>query len=134
MAWCIELIGELETDEPACPLTPPGALIMSGFAGQPPFEPVLTPPRPVPFFFPLGEFPQVPFEPSEATEDADDVDDIEDAPEVRWEPLINIRATSSAVMELMLLWPPLHDDLGPEWKFGGCATAVICSYGPAQGT
>lgn len=133
MAWCIEFIGELDTDEPVCPLLPPGTLIMSGFAGQPPFEPVLTPPRPVPFFFPLGEFPQPfePFEPSEVTEDVDDIDDVddtEDAPDVRWEPLIKIRATSSAVMELMLLCP-LHDDLGPEWKFGGCATAVICSYG-----
>lgn len=46
--------------------------------------------------------------------------------------MVKIRATSSAVMELILLCPPLHDDLGPEWKFGGCATAVICSYGPGR--
>lgn len=60
--------------------------MMSGFAGQPPFEPALAPPRPVPFFFPLGEFPQAPFELSEVTDDVDDVDDVddtEDAPDVR---------------------------------------------------
>lgn len=84
MAWCIEFIGELDTDEPACPLAPPGTLMMSGFTGQPPFEAALTPPRPVPFFFPLSEFPQTPFELSEVTDEVDEVDeDIEEAPEVR---------------------------------------------------
>lgn len=113
MAWCIEFIGELDTDEPPCPLAP-GALMMSGFAAQPPFEAALTPPRPVPFFFPLSEPPQTPFEPSEVIDDVDDVvDDIDEALDVRWEPLIRSRATSSAVIELMLFCPPPHD-LGPE--------------------
>lgn len=83
MAWCIEFIGELDTDEPVCPLAPPGTLMMSGFADQPPFEPALTPPRPVPFFFPLGELPQTPFKPSEETEEVDEVDDTEEVPDVR---------------------------------------------------
>lgn len=79
----MEFIGELDTDEPECPLAPPGALIMSGFAGQPPLEAALTPPRPVPFFFPLSEFPHTPLELSDATDDDDEEEDTEEAPEVR---------------------------------------------------